>query len=43
MNVPVLALRDVSVRAGDRRLLGPIDLTLQAGECVGLVGESGSG
>ena len=43
MNVPVLALRDVSVRGGDRRLLGPIDLTLQAGECVGLVGESGSG
>ena len=39
----VLALRGVAVHAGERRLLGPIDLALCAGETVGLVGESGSG
>ncbi len=38
-----LRLRGLEVQAGDRRLLGPLDLDLDAGACLGLVGESGSG
>jgi ABC-type glutathione transport system ATPase component len=38
-----LALRDLEVSAGARRLLGPLDLELRPGHCLGVVGESGSG
>jgi peptide/nickel transport system ATP-binding protein len=44
---PVLAIRDLSVvyrtPAGDVRAVDQVNLTLQAGEVVGLAGESGSG
>ncbi|MGA5454889.1 ABC transporter ATP-binding protein [Streptomyces umbrinus] len=44
---PLLEMRGVGVTAGDRRhqrtLVRDVDLTVAAGECVGLVGESGSG
>lgn len=39
----LLALRDLEVRAGDRRLLALPALDLHAGGCTALVGESGSG
>ena len=39
----VLALRELTIDTGARRLLGPLALELHAGECLGLVGESGSG
>ncbi len=38
-----LALRQLLVHAGTRRLLGPLDLELAPGRCLGVVGESGSG
>lgn len=38
-----LALRQLDVHAGTHRLLGPLDLALAPGRCLGVVGESGSG
>jgi len=38
-----LALRQLQVHAGTRRLLGLLDLELAPGRCLGVVGESGSG
>ena len=38
-----LALRQLEIHAGTRRLLGPLDLELAPGRCLGVVGESGSG
>ena len=38
-----LSLRTLEVFAGERRLLGPLDLDLAPGRCLGVVGESGSG
>jgi peptide/nickel transport system ATP-binding protein len=40
---PVLSLRELVVRNGDRTLLTLPSLDLRAGECTALVGESGSG
>ena len=38
-----LEIRGLQVHAGERRLLGPLDLHLEPGTCLALVGESGSG
>jgi ABC-type glutathione transport system ATPase component len=38
-----LSMRDLEVHAGARRLLGPFDFALDAGQCLGLIGGSGSG
>jgi ABC-type glutathione transport system ATPase component len=38
-----LGLRQLVVHVGTRRLLGPLDLELAPGRCLGVVGESGSG
>ncbi len=38
-----LALNNVTARFGDTPVLGPLSLTLEAGECVALVGKSGAG
>ena len=38
-----LSLHALEVRAGALRLLGPLDLALTPGRCLGVVGESGSG
>ncbi len=38
-----LALQGLEVHAGDRRLLGPLDLAFAPGRRLGVVGESGSG
>lgn len=38
-----LSLRALEVHVGARRLLGPLDLALTPGRCLGVVGESGSG
>ena len=40
---PVVTLRDAVVRAGGRRLLGPVDLRVLAGERWVLLGPNGSG
>jgi len=44
-NAPLLALRDlrVSVANSATPLLGPLDLDLNAGDCLAIVGESGAG
>ncbi len=38
-----LLLRQLEVHVGPRRVLGPLDLELVPGRCLGVVGESGSG
>ncbi|MBP6748081.1 MAG: ATP-binding cassette domain-containing protein [Xanthomonadaceae bacterium] len=38
-----LVLRRLEVHTGARKLLGPLDLELHPGRCLGVVGESGSG
>ena len=43
MNAPRLALRDVAIGIGGRRIVGLDRLELAPGEVVGLAGESGSG
>ncbi len=43
MTAPLLELRGLSVAYGGLTALRDIDLTIEAGETVGLVGESGSG
>ena len=40
---PLLDVRDLRVRAGRRELLHGVDLQVERGERVGLIGESGSG
>ena len=40
---PEVALRDVSVDVGEKRILSDINLTIPAGSRVGIVGPSGSG
>jgi peptide/nickel transport system ATP-binding protein len=39
----VLAVRDLSVRFGDKVVVDRVSFTLRAGQCAGLVGASGSG
>jgi peptide/nickel transport system ATP-binding protein len=39
----MLSLRGLEVGTDARKLLGPLDLDLHAGRCLGVVGESGSG
>jgi ABC-type glutathione transport system ATPase component len=41
--VSLLAVRDLRVSAGPRELVHGVDLTLERGEALGLVGASGSG
>jgi peptide/nickel transport system ATP-binding protein len=41
--VTLLALEDVSVAYGTRRVLGPVSLTLSAGQRLAIIGQSGSG
>ncbi|WP_454254540.1 ABC transporter ATP-binding protein [Pseudomonas sp. Marseille-Q8238] len=42
-DTPLLTLRNLCVRFGQRAVVDGLDLDLQAGEILGLVGESGSG
>lgn len=39
----IVAARDVQVHFGAVRALNGVDLTIQAGECIGLVGHNGAG
>ena len=41
--VATIVLDGLHVQAGANPLLGPVDLALHAGRCLGVVGESGSG
>lgn len=43
MTAPVLAMTDLHIRAADRTLVHGVDLTIERGEIVGMVGASGSG
>ncbi|WP_420035806.1 ATP-binding cassette domain-containing protein [Streptomyces sp. cg28] len=43
MSEPLLSVRDLTVRTGDRVLVSGLDLDVARGERLGLIGESGSG
>ncbi|MDW6056933.1 ATP-binding cassette domain-containing protein [Streptomyces sp. FXJ1.4098] len=43
MTKDVLAVRNLDVTVGGRKLVEDVDFTIRAGERVGLIGESGSG
>lgn len=43
MSAPLLRVRDLSVRYGDRLVSKVPEITVHSGECVAIVGESGSG
>ncbi|MDA1266268.1 MAG: ATP-binding cassette domain-containing protein, partial [Planctomycetota bacterium] len=43
MSAPAIALDEVEVKVGRKTLLGPISLTVRAGEHVLIVGPSGCG
>ena len=43
MTTPVAQVQDLSVRFGDVTALDSLDLVIQPGDRVGLIGESGSG
>ncbi len=43
MTLPILALRDVALKAGERPLLRDVNLTVSQGEKVALVGANGAG
>lgn len=40
---PLLAIRDLTIDIGGRRLVDVVDLSVERGQIVGLVGESGAG
>ncbi|MCA9278973.1 MAG: ABC-F family ATP-binding cassette domain-containing protein [Phycisphaeraceae bacterium] len=41
--MPALTLTNVSYAIGDRRLLNKVSITIQHGECAGIVGRNGAG
>ncbi len=43
MTAPLLTARDLEWRAGDRTILGPLDLDVRRGECLAVVGSNGAG
>lgn len=43
MTRPVLAVRDLVISKGSRRLVDGVSFTIERGETLGLIGESGSG
>lgn len=43
MSLPAMQLRGVTLQLGGRLLMGPLDVTVRAGEVVTLMGESGAG
>ena len=43
MSRPILAVRGLDVRAGDRLLVRGLELEIRAGECVAILGRNGAG
>ncbi|WP_347232997.1 ATP-binding cassette domain-containing protein, partial [Pseudomonas jessenii] len=43
MSGPLLSIRDLSIRYGDKTVVNGISFDIQPGEVLGVIGESGSG
>ncbi len=43
MSQPLVSARQITWHVGPRRILGPVDLCVEAGECLALVGHNGAG
>lgn len=43
MNHPMLSVQDLCIRTGKETIVGPLSFSIEPGQRLGIIGESGSG